>query len=152
MQNRRSQIHQHPDFHITSSTILASTLHITRLNTRNPSAPNTDPNSAPDSRPASDTMPTGPVRVTGEVPPPQEQTQNDSLERARDRIQIPGQHELDQPRNANSFSSLVFWILGGATSEGNSLRSIFRDARNNAQVYAGGSSPTEENNRNQNVQ
>ncbi|XP_057430397.1 membralin-like protein At1g60995 isoform X2 [Lotus japonicus] len=32
MQNRRSQ---HPDFHITSSTILASTLHITRLNTRN---------------------------------------------------------------------------------------------------------------------
>ncbi|CBI23782.3 unnamed protein product, partial [Vitis vinifera] len=36
MQNRRSQLQPHPDFHITSSTILASTLHITRLNTRNP--------------------------------------------------------------------------------------------------------------------
>ncbi|KAK4486027.1 hypothetical protein RD792_008689 [Penstemon davidsonii] len=35
MQNRRSDFQQHPDFHITSSTILASTLRITRLNTRN---------------------------------------------------------------------------------------------------------------------
>ncbi|KAA8517899.1 hypothetical protein F0562_015373 [Nyssa sinensis] len=43
MQNRRSQFQQHPDFHITSSTILASTLHITRLNTRNPGPANTDP-------------------------------------------------------------------------------------------------------------
>lgn len=151
MQNRRSQIHQHPDFHITSSTILASTLHITRLNTRNPSGQNTDPNSGHDLRPTSETVPTGPGGVTGEVPHPLEQTENNSLDRARDRIQIPGQHELGQPRNANSFSSLLFWILGGATSEGiNSLRSIFRDSRNNGQVYTG--SPTEENNGNQNVQ
>ncbi|KAJ4887353.1 hypothetical protein Rs2_27101 [Raphanus sativus] len=32
LQSRQSHLHQHPDFHITSSTILASTLHITRLN------------------------------------------------------------------------------------------------------------------------
>ncbi|XP_038883775.1 membralin-like protein At1g60995 isoform X2 [Benincasa hispida] len=151
MQNRRSQIHQHPDFHITSSTILASTLHITRLNTRNPSGQNTDLNTGHDLRPTSETVPTGPGGVTGEVPHPLEQTENNSLDRAGDSIQIPGQHELGQPRNANSFSSLLFWILGGATSEGiNSLRSIFRDSRNNGQVYTG--SPTEENNGNQNVQ
>ncbi|KMT13941.1 hypothetical protein BVRB_4g077790 isoform A [Beta vulgaris subsp. vulgaris] len=36
LQNRRSHMQHHPDFHITSSTILASTLHITRSNTRNP--------------------------------------------------------------------------------------------------------------------
>ncbi|KAG6600360.1 Membralin-like protein, partial [Cucurbita argyrosperma subsp. sororia] len=88
MQNRRSQIH-HPDFHITSSTILASTLHITRLNTRNPSAPNADPNSGPDPRPAPETMPNGSRGVTEEVLRPQERTENDSLDRARDRIQTP---------------------------------------------------------------
>ncbi|KAL4025558.1 hypothetical protein IC575_013960 [Cucumis melo] len=151
MQNRRSQIHQHPDFHITSSTILASTLHITRLNTRNPTGQNTDPNSGQDLRPASGTTHTEPGGGTGEVPHPLEQTENNSLDRTGDRIQIPGQHELGQPRNVNSFSSLLFWILGGATSEGiNSLRSIFRESRNNGQVYTG--SPTEENNGNQNVQ
>ncbi|XP_022984830.1 uncharacterized protein LOC111482996 isoform X2 [Cucurbita maxima] len=129
MQNRRSQIHQHPDFHITSSTILASTLHITR----NPNAINTYPNSGPDLRPTSETIPTGLGGVTGEVSRPWEQTENGSLDRARNRIQIPGQHELGQPRSANSFSSMLFRILaGGATSEGmNSLRSIFRDAWNN---------------------
>ncbi|XP_023552859.1 uncharacterized protein LOC111810384 [Cucurbita pepo subsp. pepo] len=114
MQNRRSQIHQHPDFHITSST-------------RNPNALNTYPNSGPDLRPTSE---------TGEVSRPWEQTENGSLDRAHNRIQIPGQHELGQPRNASSFSSMLFRILaGGATSEGmNSLRSIFRDAWNNGNL------------------
>nr|GMC98724.1 membralin-like protein At1g60995 [Ipomoea batatas] len=42
MQNRRSHFQQQPDFHITSQTFLASTLHITRLNTRNPSPVNAD--------------------------------------------------------------------------------------------------------------
>ncbi|KAF8412038.1 hypothetical protein HHK36_004598 [Tetracentron sinense] len=46
-QNRRSQLQQHPDFHITSSTILASTLHITRLNMRNPGPVNSDPGPRP---------------------------------------------------------------------------------------------------------
>lgn len=152
MQNRRSQLHQHPDFHITSSTILASTLHITRLNTRNPGALNTDPNSGTDSRSAPETMPPGPGDMTGEVPHLQEQIENDGLDTARDTIQIPGQ-ELGQPRTANSFSSLLFSILGGrgATSEGiNSLRSMFRDGRTHGQGYT--QSPTEENNENQNVQ
>ncbi|CAF2380563.1 unnamed protein product [Brassica napus] len=41
LQSRQSHFHQHPDFHITSSTILASTLHITRLNrNRSSSGPN----------------------------------------------------------------------------------------------------------------
>ncbi|KAG6394603.1 hypothetical protein SASPL_145192 [Salvia splendens] len=50
MQNRRSHFQHHPDFHITSSTILASTLRITRLNTRNPGAVNTDMASVPVAR------------------------------------------------------------------------------------------------------
>ena len=37
----------------------------------------------------------------------------------------------------NSFSSLLLWILGGASSEGlNSFLSIFRDVRDQGQVYA----------------
>ncbi|XP_024024446.1 uncharacterized protein LOC21399766 isoform X2 [Morus notabilis] len=54
MQNRRSQLQQHPDFQITSSTILASTLHITRLNTRNPGLVNSDLATGPGLRPVSD--------------------------------------------------------------------------------------------------
>ena len=37
----------------------------------------------------------------------------------------------------SSFSSLLLWILGGASSEGlNSFLSIFRDVRDQGQVYA----------------
>lgn len=48
MQYRRSQLQQRPDFRITSSTILASTLHITRLNLRNP-GPTSDSGTRPSS-------------------------------------------------------------------------------------------------------
>ncbi|KAF7803627.1 membralin-like protein [Senna tora] len=55
MQHRRSQLQQHLDFHITSSTILASTLHITRLNTRNQQGlTNTGLATGEGSRPGSD--------------------------------------------------------------------------------------------------
>ncbi|KAI4367433.1 hypothetical protein MLD38_023171 [Melastoma candidum] len=41
------------------------------------------------------------------------------------------------PGAMNSFSSLLLWILGGATSEGlNSILSMFRDVRDQGQVYA----------------
>lgn len=155
-QNRRSQLQQHPDFHITSSTILASTLHITRLNTRNPTPPNLEVPSMPGLRP-------------GPNPPTHNRTREQSENgdsNNRDRLdssmENPGEPDLGQaepgpghgprpgPGNMNSFSSLLFWILGGASSEGlNSFLSMFRDVREQGQVYA--ESPRDENGGAENV-
>ncbi|CAA2934360.1 S3 self-incompatibility locus-linked pollen [Olea europaea subsp. europaea] len=140
MQNRRSHFQQHPDFHITSSTILASTLHITRLNTRNPGPLNTDLASGPVLRTGTNTgMPrNGATAFSG----PQEQPSNDNPERLRNPLEIEGQAVLNQPEGGgnpgamNSFSSLLLWILGGASSESlNSFLSIFRDFREHGQVF-----------------
>ncbi|KAJ0454084.1 hypothetical protein Hanom_Chr15g01351101 [Helianthus anomalus] len=98
MQNRRSQFQQQPDFHITSSTILASTLHITRLNPlRNVINNATNP---------------GPTQ-------PQAENDNMNMNRVSDN---------EGGGAINSFSSTLLWILGGASSEGlNSFLSMFRD-------------------------
>lgn len=139
MQNRRSHFQQHPDFHITSSTILASTLHITRLNNRNPPPINA---AAPGLA-----MPTNPASEFSGL---QEQPGNTNT----DPLEMTGQEgDLQQPENGgngpgpmNSFSSLLLWILGGASSEGlNSFLSMFRDARDQSQVYA--ESPRQDNTR-----
>ncbi|TKY71354.1 Membralin protein [Spatholobus suberectus] len=138
MQNRRSQLQQHPDFHITSSTILASTLHITRLNTRNQGLSNTDLPTGAGLRPGFDqSMPqNGPG-----VADPQGRSEN-NRDRVANPAQIPGQADIRQaergpnPGSMNSFSSLLLWILGGASSEGrNSFFSMFRDVRDQGQVF-----------------
>lgn len=153
MQNRRSQIQQHPDFHITSSTILASTLHITRLNTRNPSVVNTDLNSGPGLRHVSDqdVVPNG-----TEVPGFQGQIENENPDRVGNPLRMPNQADLRQgdnvpnPGTMNSFSSLLLWILGGVPSEGiNSFLSMFRDMRDQGQVYA--ENPRQGNQTNENI-
>ena len=140
MQNRRSQLQQHPDFQITSSTILASTLHITRVNTRNPGPVNTDLATGPGMR----VVPDQAVPANGaEVPRFQGQTENAGPNRTDNPLQMPGQADIRQadngtnPGTMSSFSSLLLWILGGASSEGlNSFLSIFRDVRDQGQVYA----------------
>ncbi|KAL8229505.1 hypothetical protein R6Q57_014405 [Mikania cordata] len=108
MQNRRSQFQQQPDFHITS-TILASTLHITRLNPLRNSPINTTN-----------------AGLGGQT----QQAENDNLNMNR-----VGNHQSDDGGGAmNSFSSTLLWILGGASSEGiNSFLSMFRDQ---GQAYA----------------
>lgn len=85
----------------------------------------------------------------------QEGSENDNLSRGGN-LQIPGQPELRQaetganPGTMNSFSSLLLWILGGASSEGlNSFLSMFRDVRDQGQVYA--ESPQRENRATQNL-
>ncbi|KAL0349488.1 UNVERIFIED_CONTAM: Membralin-like protein [Sesamum radiatum] len=141
MQNRRSHFQQHPDFHITSSTILASTLRITRLNTRNSGPVNTDLASGPVVRDGVDTgMPSN--TATG-FSGPEEQPSNDNQGRLGNPLDIGGQPVLRQPEGGgipgamSSFSSLLLWILGGASSESlNSFFSIFRDLRDQGQVYA----------------
>ncbi|XP_050158920.1 membralin-like protein At1g60995 isoform X1 [Malus sylvestris] len=140
IQNRRSQLQQHPDFHITSSTFLASTVQITRLNTRNPDLVNPDLAPGPGLRSGSN--PAVPSNAA-EAPGLQEQSGNDNLDGVGN-PQAPGQADLNQAENGpnpgamNSFSSLLLWILGGASSEGglNSLLSMFRDVREQGQVYA----------------
>ncbi|MFQ6648705.1 hypothetical protein Gotur_021272 [Gossypium turneri] len=154
MQNRRSQLQQHPDFHITSSTILASTLHITRLNTRNPGPVRPDPTSMPGLRPGSDQE--VPANGAGEAAGPRRQSENENISQNGNPMQIPAQPDLQQaeagpnPRTMSSFSSLLLWILGGASSEGlSSFLSMFRDVREQGQVYA---DPPHENHAMQNVQ
>lgn len=150
MQNRRSQLQQHPDFHITSSTILASTLHITRLNTRNQGLSNADVPTAPGLRPDFDqSVP----QNAPEVADPQVRSEN-NLERVANPAQIPGQADIQQaergpnPGSMNSFSSLLLWILGGASSESlNSFFSMFRDVRDQGQVFT--ETPGDENRENQ---
>lgn len=140
MQNRRSHFPQHPDFHITSSTILASTLHITRLNTRNPRLLNTDLAAGPVNQTGTNTgMPRNDATA---FPGPQEPPNNDNSERLGNPLEIGGQPALRQPEGGgnpgamNSFSSLLLWILGGASSESlNSFLSMFRDFREHGQVY-----------------
>jgi hypothetical protein len=116
MQNRRTHIQQQ-DFHITSSTILASTLHITRLNNRN-AQPRPPP---PVNLIAADLAGSNAVIDAEELP--QADNNNDN-----------GNNSNVGPSPLNSFSSLLLWILGGASSEGiNFILSIFRDQ---GQVYA----------------
>lgn len=154
MQNRRSQLQQHPDFHITSSTILASTVHITRLNTRNPGSVNADMASGPALRPGPDqAIPANGIGAPGLEQP----LENDIRERVDNPMQNPGQADLQQSEtnpnsgSMNSFSSLLLWILGGASSEGfNSFLSIFRDVRDQGQVYP--ESPRPENRETQDAQ
>lgn len=156
MQNRRSQLQQQPDFHITSSTILASTLHITRLNTRSDGPVNTNLATGPGFRPGPG-QPT-PTNVL-EPPGSQQHLGNENIGRSGNPMQIPAQADLRQgengpgpgPGSMNSFSSLLLWILGGASSEGlNSLFSMFRDMRDQGQVY--GEPPRPENRSTQDVQ
>ncbi|KAI4342259.1 hypothetical protein MLD38_026901 [Melastoma candidum] len=140
MQSRRSQLRLQPDFHITSSTILASTLHITRLNNRNAPARNANiatgpgigvgPEAAAQTNPAQDNFGL------------QAWAETENSDQIGNRLRIPRLPNL-RPAEVggnsgamNSFSSLLLWILGDASSEGlNSILSMFRDVRDQGQVY-----------------
>ncbi|XP_055835167.1 membralin-like protein At1g60995 isoform X2 [Solanum dulcamara] len=140
MQSRRSHFQQHPDFHVTSSTILASTLHITRLNARSPAPTNVD--MAPGPGPRID--PSVPRSGTTEFPGVPDRQGNGNQDEFGDSLQLGEQPDTRQsetganPGSMNSFSSSLLWILGGASSEGlNSFLSIFRDVRDHGQDFAG---------------
>ncbi|KAI3790726.1 hypothetical protein L2E82_03981 [Cichorium intybus] len=140
MQNRRSQFQQQPDFHITSSTILASTLHITRLNPlRNVTGPPiTATNPPPAPRAGGQPAPPNGPPENRETQPPSE---NREPQPPPVQAAAPPPDGGGNPGTMNSFSSMLLWILGGASSEGlNSFLSIFRDQ---GQTYAEG--PRQEN-------
>ncbi|KAK4254384.1 hypothetical protein QN277_009774 [Acacia crassicarpa] len=139
MLNRRSQLQHHPDFHITSSTILASTLHITRLNTRNQGIVNADLASGAGLRPVLDPLMPQNRAAAAE---PQGRSENNP-DRTANPEPFPGQPDLQQPEvdpgpgpgSMNSFSSLLLWILGGSSEGLNSFFSMFRDVRDQGQVF-----------------
>uniref|UniRef100_A0A1J3ITV7 Membralin n=1 Tax=Noccaea caerulescens TaxID=107243 RepID=A0A1J3ITV7_NOCCA len=137
LQSRLSHLQQHPDFHITSSTILASTLHITRLNrtttTRN--QPQTGPNNTTPNQNTETTRSPAAAADGGVENPMRHQEQEGN---AANNNTIPAGAN-PQAGAMSSFSSMLLWILGGASSEGlNSLLSMFRDVRDEdeAQVFA----------------
>lgn len=158
LQIRRSQMQQHPDFHITSSTILTSTLHITRLNTRVPGPIRIDAASGSRTlrlRPNVD-VPVPPnirAEASGRTEHFGEANQQNENIRGNP-LPMPDQPEAGpNPANMNSFSSLLLWILGGASSESlNSLFSIFRDVRDQDQFYDERPNPRRETNVGQNQQ
>ncbi|CAH8387358.1 unnamed protein product [Eruca vesicaria subsp. sativa] len=129
LQSRHSHLQQHPDFHITSSTILASTLHITRLNrttrNRSPSGPNnTSLNQNTETR--------SPAAPGVQNPTQHHQEREENTANTIPRVPNP------QAGAMSSFSSMLLRILGGAPSEGlNSFLSMFRDVRDEdaAQVF-----------------
>lgn len=138
MQSRRSHFQQHPDFHITSITSLASTLHITRLNARSSAPTNVDMPPGPGPR----IDPLVPRNGATEFPEVPEQ-RNGNQDEFGNSLQLGAQPDTRQsetganPGSMNSFSSMLLWILGGASSEGlNSFLSIFRDVRDHGQVFA----------------
>lgn len=105
-------------------------------------------------------MITGPV--SGQRPGLDQTTQANTM---RNSFGLPEQAETDNagqpdlrqaegganPGTMNSFSSLLLWILGGASSEGlNSIFSMFRDVRDQGQAYA--ESPRHENRTTPNAQ
>lgn len=157
MQNRRSHFQQQPDFHITSQTFLASTLHITRLNMRNPSPVTAElsPGGGPRAEIEAAVARDGGTEFSGG----EEVAGNGNPDRLGNPLQIGGQPDIRPSENGganpgamNPFSSLLLWILGGASSESlNSFLSIFRDVREHGQVYAaaaaaaGGGNPRQEN-------
>ncbi|GLT30545.1 hypothetical protein SLA2020_053390 [Shorea laevis] len=96
IQHRRSQLQQHPDFHITSSTILASTLHITRLNTRSPGPVNMDLTSVPGMRPGSDQAIPQRGSEGEDITNLQERIENMNPDRSGNTEQIPEQSDLQQ--------------------------------------------------------
>ncbi|KAL6583497.1 hypothetical protein OROMI_005575 [Orobanche minor] len=152
MQNRRSNFQQHPDFHITSSTILASTLRITRLNTRlntrNTGAAAVNTDMASGAGADSGTTRNIATGFSGNEEQQPSTNNNSNPDRLGNPLDIGGQPAIGQQENGgvpgamSSFSSLLLWILGGASSESlNSFLSIFRDQ---GQVYAAGT-PQQEN-------
>ncbi|CAN6455495.1 unnamed protein product [Victoria cruziana] len=119
--------------HITSSTILTSTLHIARLNTRNPS-PSSD--FATEDVGDVHTMTAAGAEVVQPVDGSSEENQvvgGPLLQPLGSSNRVEG---IQNTNSLNSFASLLLWVLGGGSSDGPvSFLSMFRDMREQGQTY-----------------
>lgn len=125
--------------HITSSTILTSTVHIARVNMRNPNLVNSGVGSGPVPRMGPDQAPVN--SVEDNVTTLQEPPATDNSDAMASQLQFPASDSRQSETAANaplsSFNSLLLWILGGASSENRvSFFSMFRDMRDPGQVYS----------------
>ncbi|OEL35423.1 hypothetical protein BAE44_0003558 [Dichanthelium oligosanthes] len=131
----RAHIHQQTGVQITSSTIYTSTLHIARVNVRDPGTINDG---------------LGAVREADALLVQDESTRNQQ-EGQQNGIAEPAannalQFQEQNPQQAgnapagsgslNPFGSLLLWLLGGGASDGIvSFFSMFRDVRDHGQDY-----------------
>ncbi|KAG8061994.1 hypothetical protein GUJ93_ZPchr0003g18134 [Zizania palustris] len=131
----RAHIHQQTGVQITSSTIYTSTLHIARVNMRDPGTMNVG---------------LGAARGADALLVPDEPSRNqqdgqpiDNAETAPNNPLPYQEQNPQQPGNApagsgslNPFGSLLLWLLGGGASDGIvSFFSMFRDVRGHGQDY-----------------
>ncbi|KAG1348056.1 Membralin-like protein [Cocos nucifera] len=132
----RGQMQQQGGVQITSSTIYTSTVHIARVNVRNGGVVGNEVGDGP-------RLHLGPDRPgSAESSETREQSGRDSPDSGSNDLHFPA---LGPPRQTgtapgssllNPFSSLLLWILGGASSDGIvSFFSMFRDVRDQGQVF-----------------
>ncbi|KAJ6818869.1 uncharacterized protein M6B38_404605 [Iris pallida] len=146
----RAQLQQQSGVQITSSTIYTSTLHIARVNVRNPNVAAADIqagpgqflrpiNTAPDSLgPAESTRTEEPLAREDADPTTRNPLHYQSLNPEQRNETAPSTSSL------NPFGSFLLWILGGASSDGIvSFFSMFRDVRDQPQDY--NQAPQQEN-------
>ncbi|CAM0875566.1 unnamed protein product [Alopecurus aequalis] len=132
----RAHIHQQTGVQITSSTIYTSTLHIARVNVRDPGSINDG---------------LGAAHETDTVMAQDEPTMNQQEGQGDDNIETaainPLQYQDQNPQRAgnapagsgslNPFASVLLWLLEGGASDGIvSFFSMFRDVRDHGQDYA----------------
>ncbi|KAL6894527.1 hypothetical protein ACP4OV_008625 [Aristida adscensionis] len=131
----RAHIHQQTGVQITSSTIYTSTLHIARVNVRDPGTINDGLGAAREA----DTL----LVQDDSIRNQQGVQQNGNAEPPGDN---PLQYQDQNPQQAgnapagsgslNPFGSLLLWLLGGGASDGIvSFFSMFRDVRDHGQDY-----------------
>ncbi|WVZ60007.1 hypothetical protein U9M48_010083 [Paspalum notatum var. saurae] len=131
----RAHIHQQTGVQITSSTIYTSTLHIARVNVRDPGTINDGLGAAREA----DTLLVQDEPTRSQQEGPQNgiagPAANDALQYQEQNTQQAG----NAPAGSNSlnpFGSLLLWLLGGGASDGIvSFFSMFRDVRDHGQDY-----------------
>ncbi|XP_015691107.1 membralin-like protein At1g60995 isoform X2 [Oryza brachyantha] len=131
----RAHLHQQTGVQITSSTIYTSTLHIARVNMRDPGTMNEG---------------LGAAREADALLVPDEANRNQQEGQPIENAELAANNPLhyqdqnpQQPGNApagsgslNPFGSLLLWLLGGGASDGIvSFFSMFRDVRDHGQDY-----------------
>lgn len=131
----RAQLHQQPGVSIYTSTLIA------RVNVRNANTTNTEPETGTEPVSGPDQVPPNPNPNTNRI---QEQTARNTSSNSNSNSEILQFPDLNPPREAgaagfnlpNPLSSILLWILGGASSEGIiSFFSMFRDPRDQPPGY-----------------
>ncbi|BAS85592.1 Os03g0659900, partial [Oryza sativa Japonica Group] len=131
----RAHLHQQTGVQITSSTIYTSTLHIARVNMRDPGAMNEGLGAAREADAL--LVPDEPNRNQQEGQPIEnaELVANNPLHYQDQNPQQPGNAPAGSG-SLNPFGSLLLWLLGGGASDGIvSFFSMFRDVRDHGQDY-----------------